>query len=210
MNKMTVAQIQANTALVASTGATWNQLVQDTAIACMYHAQDHDDSTLAQILCMAIPAMEKRSQVRAQLVSWFLAYSPVVVKNDPEWNGKISKSGKVAERGYRIDEASKNPWYLHGDKKSEDKEALTLAQLIEGYKAYAKRIDKYIENKAIAETDVLAARLFATHIRGVDLPDFKIEAYMAKQKAEQATTKGETIDPVEKPSSPAAPEAKAA
>ena len=197
-------EVKSNIKTIATNAAAWLNLVQDTAIACMYHAREHGDVTLAQTLVFAIPATEKRTQQRAQLVSWFGAYSPIVVKNETDWPGKLNKSGKVAERGFRIDEASKNPWHLHGDKKTEDKQPLDLPKLIEMYRSFAKRIDTAIEKKEVAVSDVLAARMFATHIRGVALPDFKIDAYLeterltreANMKAD--TDNGETIDPVAK------------
>lgn len=180
-----VATIKANIALVATNAAAWNTLVQDTAIATLYHAKQHGDCTLAQALVFAIPATEKRTQVRSQLISWYLAYSPIMVKNDNEWPGKLVKSGRVAERGFLIDEASANPWYLHGDKGSEDKAPLDIGKLIEMYRGLAKRIDTAIEKKQVAETDMLAARMFASFVRTNDLPDFKIEAYLAKEQAER-------------------------
>ena len=197
-------EVKSNIKTIATNAAAWLNLVQDTAIACMYHAREHGDVTLAQTLVFAIPATEKRTQQRAQLVSWFGAYSPIVVKNETDWPGKLNKSGKVAERGFRIDEAAKNPWHLHGDKKTEDKQPLDLPKLIEMYRSFAKRIDTAIEKKEVAVSDVLAARMFATHIRGVALPDFKIDAYLeterltreANMKAD--TDNGETIDPVAK------------
>jgi len=197
--------VKTNIKTIATNAAAWLNLVQDTAIACMYHAREHGDVTLAQTLVFAIPATEKRTQQRAQLVSWFGTYSPIVVKNETDWPGKLNKSGKVAERGFRIDEASKNPWHLHGDKKTEDKQPLDLPKLIEMYRSFAKRIDTAIEKKEVAQSDVLAARMFATHIRGVDLPDFKIEAYLENERltreANMKASDGETIDPVAKPES---------
>lgn len=217
---LTKDQVKSNIKTIATNAAAWLNLVQDTAIACMYHAREHGDVTLAQTLVLAIPATEKRTQQRVQLVSWFGAYSPIVVKNELDWPGKLNKSGKVAERGFRIDDATKNPWFLHGDKKSEDKQPLTLAALIERYRGMASFIDKQINEKKLDANDVMAARMFATHIRGVDLPDFKIEAYLEKERLErEANLKntagdGEIIDPVAKPAveqektdeNPAAPE----
>ena len=216
-------EVKTNIKTIATNAAAWLNLVQDTAIACMYHAREHGDVTLAQTLVFAIPATEKRTQQRAQLVSWFGAYSPIVVKNETDWPGKLNKSGNVAERGFRIDEAAKNPWHLHGDKKTEDKQPLDLSKLIEMYRSFAKRIDTAIEKKEVAQSDILAARMFATHIRGVDLPDFKIEAYLenerltreanmkqtAPERSEdtETTNSGETINPVAKPvDTPAQPE----
>ena len=207
-------EVKTNIKTIATNAAVWLNLVQDTAIACMYHAREHGDVTLAQTLVFAIPATEKRTQQRTQLVSWFGTYSPIVVKNETDWPGKLNKSGKVAERGFRIEEASKNPWHLHGDKKTEDKQPLDLPKLIEMYRSFAKRIDTAIEKKEVAQSDVLAARMFATHIRGVALPDFKIDAYLeterltreanlkqtAPERSEdtETTDNGETIDPVAK------------
>ena len=178
-----VAKIKANIALVATNAAAWNNLVQETAVATLYHAQAHGDCTLAQALVFAIPATEKRTQVRSQLIAWYLAYSPIMVKNDPEWPGKLVKSGKVAERGFLIDLASENPWYLHGDKKTR-----TLAELIASYRGFANKINKAIEDKTIEGNDILAARMFAAFVRSNDLPDFKIEAYLEKERLEREAT----------------------
>lgn len=210
-----VATIKANIALVATNAAAWNTLVQETAIATLYHAQAHGDCTLAQALVFAIPATEKRTQVRAQLISWYLAYSPVMVKNDNNWPGKLVKSGRVAERGYLIDEASANPWYLHGDKKSEDKKTLTLAELIASYRGFANKINKAIDEKTIEPNDILAARMFSAFVKNNEIPDFKIEAYLAKEQAErEANAKAtalleqaqqdnqETIEPVKQAETP--------
>ena len=183
-----VAKIKANIALVATNAAAWNNLVQETAVATLYHAQTHGDCTLAQALVFAIPATEKRTQVRSQLIAWYLAYSPVMVKNDPDWPGKLVKSGKVAERGFLIDLASENPWYLHGDKKTEDKKTLTLAELIASYRGFANKINKAIEDKTIEGNDILAARMFAAFVKTNDLPDFKIEAYLEKERLEREAT----------------------
>ena len=180
-----VAKIKANIALVATNAAAWNNLVQETAVATLYHAQQHGDCTLAQALVFAIPATEKRTQQRAQLISWFLAYSPIMVKNDPEWTGKLVKTGKVAERGWLITEAENNPWFMHGDKPSGDKAPIDIGKLIEMYRGLAKRIDTAIEKKQVAENDLLAARMFASFVRTNDLPDFKIEAYLTKEQAER-------------------------
>ena len=182
---LSTAEIKANIKTIAKNAAEWNNLVQETAIAILYHTKEHSNCSLAQILVMAIPATEKRTQQRAQLISWFLAYSPIMVKNDLEWTGKLVKTGKVAERGWLITEAENNPWFMHGDRASEDKAPIDIGKLIEMYRGLAKRIDTAIEKKQVAESDLLAAHMFASFVRTNNLPDFKIEAYLEKERLER-------------------------
>jgi hypothetical protein len=218
-NKLTVAQIKNNIGLIAKNAAELNILIHETAYGAMVHAMENSgDCSLAQCLVMAMPTTMRRTQ----LIAWFGEYSPIIVKNDESWPGKIVKGGKIAARGWLLDEANNKPWYVIADE-NEEKEVkrLSLEELIAMVKAYGNRIAKKIENNEIEEKDKIPARLFSQYLAQMDLPNFRVEAYMAgamKSPIEPVETDldfgqnnpANMIQPEPKPDGEAKPEAQAA
>jgi hypothetical protein len=192
-NKLTVAEIKANIVTIAKNAAELNILVHDTAMGILHHAKAHGDATLAQALVMCLPSTLRRTQ----LIGWFSDYSPLALKNDADWPGKVIKKAKIGERGYLIADADKKPWYVRADENKEtDAKTYTLDQLIAIVRGYSKKINKKLEDKEIDGNDVIAARMFASYLADMAIPDFKILAYKAKEAAElaaNANKEGETL-----------------
>lgn len=137
---------------VATNSRKLNELIHDTAVQCMLHAQQHGDCTLMDNL---VKSLHRGARVKALRI-WVEDFSPI------RWNGD-DKVGILNEKAktytpYQIEEAQAKPFYDYTTENQ--KQPLTLEQLIKLVDGIPARIDK-AENDGRFEGDVEAAKKWA-------------------------------------------------
>ncbi len=75
-------------------------LMADAALACLNHAREHGDCTLADRLVKEIPVHPATKALKAELVDWFRQNSPI------RWNAQ-SEVSMDKERGWKEDDLDK-------------------------------------------------------------------------------------------------------
>lgn len=136
-----------------------NIYIHETAMMIASHAKEHGDCSIANNLVMAMPASHRRSM----LIAWFAKYTPIVVKDDPNWVAKMHKEGTKLFVPFNLEEGNLEPFYKIAEMVPE-KAPLDLAALIAMIKKMGPRIQKDIENGRIVSTDVDAALALSKQI----------------------------------------------
>lgn len=181
--KTDLKTIDANIALVRTNGEKFNQLIHETAMMVMNHAKEHGDCSRAQHLVMAMPA----SMRRTSLIAWFTDYSPIVVKNDENWNARMQKPETATGKPnplfhpFNLEAAENDPWWKHAERTREAGFVpLKFEDMVKQVEQFASRIIKQIDDGKVADEDLESAKALARTLE--DLHFTKV-----KQKAENAT-----------------------
>jgi hypothetical protein len=177
MTAITLKQIDSNIKRIATTGAKLNILIHETALAILVHAapkdqggEGHGDVSRAQTLVMAMPA----SMRRTELIRWFTDYSPIVVKNNEDWNSKMHKPETVAGapnplyRPFNIEAATANPFYERANANPE-REPMAFEDMVKMVERLGKRIEKQLEDGLVKEGDEESAKAVVRTIAGLKL-----------------------------------------
>lgn len=169
MAKSFNAQMAARFRKITTDYGKINQYVHETAMLIINHAKEHGDCSTAQGLVNAMP----RSARKLALINWFGKFSPIVVKDDPEWVAKMHKEGTKLFVPFDIEGAAETPWYDLADSMGAEK-VYSLDDLLKiGPAADAKRIRQRIEKGEVEASAVPAALAYAEYLEGIKVPDFK-------------------------------------
>jgi hypothetical protein len=174
---MSLKIIQKNIKAITTNAAKLNVMIHDTAVLIAEHALAHGDCTPAQGLVNAMPA----SMRRTMLVMWFDKFTPIVVKADnPAWNSKMHKEGSKLFVPFDIEAGRATPFYELAEQNPEGK-TLDFAALVKMVEAIGKRIEKKIEEGAVAPEDVASAKAIAVKVNAL-----KFDRVAANDAAEPA------------------------
>lgn len=143
-------RIDGKIARIVTNSAKLNELIHETGMDILRHAQEHGDCTRALKLAQAMPA----SMRRAMLIAWFSKFSPVTVKLGDDPKVGINK-GKTAN-AYDLEAAGATPFYQMAEDTPETKE-YTLAELVKMVQTLGKRIKSKADKGEVADNDREAA-----------------------------------------------------
>lgn len=164
---MTLKAIDSNIALVRTTGDAFNNLVQETGIMILEHAQKHGDCTRALTLVKAMPASIRRTI----LVAWFSKYSPirVVEKNDKVG---LLKEGTKNYTPFDIEGAKAEPWHALAEATPEEK-VYTFEMLLEMAARLGKTIQKKVDDGKVEVSDIPSVDALVHALNGLKVERVK-------------------------------------
>src|ERR1043165_3049061 len=153
--------IDRNIRNIAVKGAALNELIQQTAVDIIRHAQAHGDCSRALKLVQAMPVSFRRTKV----VKFFAEYSPIQMD---------VKKGKVGLRKdtsphfvpFNVDGAIANPWFE--DKPGEEEKipsTFTVASIQNMIYAVANKMAKDAKLNSDSETTLRLAEDMAKRLR---------------------------------------------
>lgn len=153
MTKLQGAEaINKEIASIKTAGAKFDKRVQDCALACLNHMEQHGDYTLLVNLYLALPKGSRRGSMAA----WIMRYSKLVANTDKETK---------AEKPFVLDKAKANDlvgaaaemWYAAGKPEQAPDEILDVQKAVTALLAKVKKAkDAGIKIKGIDE-ETLAA-----------------------------------------------------
>lgn len=155
--------IHSKIALVRSSGAKLNELIHETALMILEHAQKHGDCTPAFQLVLAMPASMRRSM----LIQWFATFSPIRIKTDFSGVGMLKPTSK-GYTDFDIEAASVTPFYVMAEGTPENApKMLDFMAILNLVKKAVERIESEADEGHIAEDDKAPALALAKSIRSV-------------------------------------------
>ncbi len=169
MNAQQTSSKKINTAIrsVATTGARFNNLVQDTAVAIIMHAKEYGDCTGAARLIDAMPNSARRGLV----VDFFTRFSPInVTKGDGgKMKANLRETGDKLYNNFDVDGAKANPWFESAKKDKELEAALNPAAVRSKLYALVNTLENSV-NKIANDDDKIASQALLTSVRLALLP----------------------------------------
>lgn len=145
--------IDANIVTIRKSGDAFNQLVHETGLLILAHAQAHGDCTRALTIVKAMPASIRRTI----LVKWISKYSPIRVVDKNDKVGILREGKDKAFTPYDLEGAASEPWFEMADKTPE-KELYDFAALLEMARRLGKTIDKKITDGKVVGEDIDSAK----------------------------------------------------
>lgn len=176
---MNEKKIDAAIAAVKASGAAFNSLVHDTAVAILEHAQKTGDCTRALALVEAMPKSTKRGAV----IGWFADYSPIGM-NVKERKVRFHKPEAKAYRPFDVKKAKANPWFERDEVKKEDLPDTTLEQAHKYVFQLAAKLQKRLDEGEVAANDREAVGAVI-----LDLKALGAKQYRAQKAARGAVQK---------------------
>lgn len=142
---MTLKQINANIKSVATKTGALNVLIQDTAVATIAHAVEHQDANPAMRLVAAVAP-----RLRAPLVAWFETYSKINITKGAD--GLKCSISKAEGRSDNLDGARANVWYETEKAKADDL-PMTIEDVDAKIISLAKTLQKRLDDGKVLEAD---------------------------------------------------------
>ncbi len=143
------AKIDAAIASVATKGKSLDQLIHRTAVSCVYHSQQHGDTTK---LCALVDAMPKSGRRKA-LIAWVEAHVPVDADETTDtkdgYTIKLRKGRKPED--FLVSEAAAVPFWDFTQERVPV--PMTLERAIA---AFEKAIAKAVEQGNVTASDAAA------------------------------------------------------
>lgn len=139
-----------------------NQYVHETAVMIAKHAKEHGDCSTAQGLVMAMPASTRREM----LILWFSTYTPIVVKNNEDFESKMHKPESKMFVDWDIEGGEADPFFEMA-KRNKEQEPKDFAALVALVHALGPKIEKMIENDQVEAEDIPSAEAMAARLKGL-------------------------------------------
>jgi hypothetical protein len=172
---MGLKKIDANIALVKTSGHAFNILVHETIIGILEHAQKTGDCTRALALVNAMPKSTRRGAV----INTFADYSPIGM-NVKEQKVRFHKPEAKAYRPFDIKAAKANPWYERDEIKKEDLPDTTLEQASKYVFQLASKLQKRLDEGEVANDDREAVGALIVELKAAGAKEYR------RQKAKGA------------------------
>ncbi len=148
---MNLKTIDSNIGLILKSGAELNDLIQNTAVGILLHAEKHGDCTRALKLVQAMPKSFRRNL----LIGWFATYSPIGM-NVTTGKCGLHREGSKLYNPYDVKQAAITPWYNQPQTAAEDLVDTTVADVKEATSRLAKRYQKKLDAGEVANDDFAA------------------------------------------------------
>ena len=155
-------QMKARFVQIASSYDKANAFVHETAMLILAHANEHKDCSTAQGLVMAMPASIRREM----LILWFSKFSPIVVKNNDDWNAKMHKEDSKMFVPFDLTAAGAKPFYELA-KENKERPPLEFGDLVLMPEKQAKRLEAMLEDGKIAPDEVETAKALILALRKI-------------------------------------------
>lgn len=166
---------------------TARERVQQAGIAIMEHAHAHGDCDLAKNLVWAMPP-----HLRAGVIGWFLAYSPIgVLEGTSEAKAKVRflKPENKQYNDFNIEGAKANPWYEWMDQNiAREVSLLKAADFFANLERMLNKSIKEAKEGKKDGTDVFEAGETADVINGSEAILTAVRAIRQTQLASKAPT----------------------
>lgn len=163
-------KINSNIKRIRLNGDKLNGLIHETGMLILTHVQEHRNATPAQQLVMAMPASMRRSM----LIAWFEKYSPVVVKDSADFNGKVKKESSADYTPFDLIGAAEEPFWKIAEQTPE--KSYSFEKLLELAQRMGKTIKKKIEDGKVPAEDVTSAMVLATTLEALNVERVKAPA----------------------------------
>ena len=159
---LTTKQVNGLITKVKNMGKKYDQLVHDTGVQCLLHAQEHGD---VRLMMRLIEALGKGYRAKGLQV-WVEKYSPLAFNGD----GKIGirKEDTKNYVPFNVEEADATPFWTMPEAEERTAKPLTLEGLHKIVLAFSKQVDKVEsgerelgENESIEEITEYVQRLQA-------------------------------------------------
>ena len=138
-----------------------NLYVHETAMEILAHVEEHRNCATAQMLVNAMP----QSARKLALITWFAAYSPIVVKDVSNWVPKIRPETDKNYKPFDLESAKLAPWFTLADAMGAEKPPIDLAGMVAWLEIQAKQWDKKADEGKVTPEEALTAKALAAQLR---------------------------------------------
>lgn len=144
-----------------------DQYIHETAMMIIGHAKDHGDCSTAQGLINSMP----QSARKLALINWFKKFTPIVVKDDANWESKMHKPESKMYKPFDIEGAEATPWFTLADGMGAEKPAVDYSGMLAWLEAQAKQWEKKAEDATKVDPSAHNTALaLAAQLRAIKLP----------------------------------------